>query len=398
MRFLRSWRSILLVFANLGPAIPARAISITIDYSFDSSNFFGAGNPQGAAAGLQARSVLGAAASFYSSLLTDSLSVVQTPAPFHSSSFDGVVAWNWDAIIENPATGAQVSLPNLTIPANQYRIYVGARTLSGSEAGHGGPGGFDFTSDPSGGFSQPEIDQLDQIEAEFENEVEHRDQPTGFADWGGAIAFGSNTAWHFDANTLPTNSETDFYSVALHELGHTLGIGGSDEWNALLNNSNPANPLFTGAAAEAAFGGPVPESLGHDHFKDGTTSNVYGTSIGQIAVMTPTLINGTRRKATKLDMAALTDVGWSVAAPPVLTGDYNSNGIVDAADYTVWRDTLGSTTDLRANGDNTGASAGKIDTADYLAWKSNLGTPRGPGPQPRFQSRPVACYSPVAHA
>ncbi len=27
--------------------------------------------------------------------------------------------------------------------------------------------------------------------------------------------------------------------------------------------------------------------------------------------------------------------------------DYNGNGIVDAADYTVWRDTLGSTTDLR---------------------------------------------------
>ena len=27
-------------------------------------------------------------------------------------------------------------------------------------------------------------------------------------------------------------------------------------------------------------------------------------------------------------------------------GDYNDNGIVDAADYTIWRDTLGSTTDL----------------------------------------------------
>jgi hypothetical protein len=27
----------------------------------------------------------------------------------------------------------------------------------------------------------------------------------------------------------------------------------------------------------------------------------------------------------------------------VLAGDYNHNGIVDAADYTVWRDTLGQT-------------------------------------------------------
>jgi len=60
-------------------------------------------------------------------------------------------------------------------------------------------------------------------------------------------------------------------------------------------------------------------------------------------------------------------------------GDYNFDGVVDAADYTVWRDTLGSTTDLRANGDNTGASAGRIDQADYLAWKSHFGATAGGG-------------------
>jgi hypothetical protein len=56
-----------------------------------------------------------------------------------------------------------------------------------------------------------------------------------------------------------------------------------------------------------------------------------------------------------------------------LAGDYNDDGVVDAADYTVWRDTLGSTTDLRANGDNTGASVGKIDQADYSVWVANFG-------------------------
>ncbi len=60
-------------------------------------------------------------------------------------------------------------------------------------------------------------------------------------------------------------------------------------------------------------------------------------------------------------------------------GDYNSNGIVDAGDYTIWRDTLGSTTDLRANGDNVGASAGKIDAADYSFWKSHFGNTSGSG-------------------
>ena len=64
---------------------------------------------------------------------------------------------------------------------------------------------------------------------------------------------------------------------------------------------------------------------------------------------------------------------------PRLAGDYNDNGIVDAADYTVWRDTLGSTTDLRANGDNAGASAGKIDQADFVVWKTNFGNHAGSG-------------------
>jgi ELWxxDGT repeat protein len=58
---------------------------------------------------------------------------------------------------------------------------------------------------------------------------------------------------------------------------------------------------------------------------------------------------------------------------PPDTGDYNANGTVDAADYVVWRKTLGSTTDLRANGDNTGPSAGVIDQADYAVWRANFG-------------------------
>ena len=68
--------------------------------------------------------------------------------------------------------------------------------------------------------------------------------------------------------------------------------------------------------------------------------------------------------------------------PPLfarLVGDYNLDGVVDAADYTVWRDTLGSTDDLRANGDNTGTSFGVVDEADYLAWRNNFGAVAGVG-------------------
>jgi glycosidase len=61
------------------------------------------------------------------------------------------------------------------------------------------------------------------------------------------------------------------------------------------------------------------------------------------------------------------------AGPPLIPGDFDQSGTVDAADYTIWRDTLGSTTDLRANGSRTGASSGVVDTADYEVWRRNFG-------------------------
>ena len=58
-----------------------------------------------------------------------------------------------------------------------------------------------------------------------------------------------------------------------------------------------------------------------------------------------------------------------------LTGDYNGNGMVDAADYTLWRDTLGSVTDLRADGDRDG----HVDPDDFWFWKTHFGESFGVG-------------------
>jgi hypothetical protein len=81
----------------------------------------------------------------------------------------------------------------------------------------------------------------------------------------------------------------------------------------------------------------------------------------------PTPLYDYNQMMFRLDLATIPDLF------PRLVGDYNLDGTVDAVDYTVWRNTLGSTTDLRANGDNTGASFAVIDDADYLAWKNNYG-------------------------
>jgi len=56
--------------------------------------------------------------------------------------------------------------------------------------------------------------------------------------------------------------------------------------------------------------------------------------------------------------------GTSIDGVP---GDYNNDGIVDAADYTVWRDNLGSPNSL-PNDDTPG-----VDQNDYTRWKTHFG-------------------------
>ncbi len=59
-----------------------------------------------------------------------------------------------------------------------------------------------------------------------------------------------------------------------------------------------------------------------------------------------------------------------LASTPALPGDFNADGTVDAADFTVWRDAVGSTGPgllADANGDLV------VNAIDYLFWKNNFG-------------------------
>lgn len=69
-------------------------------------------------------------------------------------------------------------------------------------------------------------------------------------------------------------------------------------------------------------------------------------------------------------------LGDGMQAPPLpkiffggeLMGDYNVDGVVDGADYIVWRKTLGSEA-LSADGDHNGV----VGPEDYAVWRSNFG-------------------------
>lgn len=60
----------------------------------------------------------------------------------------------------------------------------------------------------------------------------------------------------------------------------------------------------------------------------------------------------------------------TLAVTPALPGDYNADGTVNLADYTVWRDSLGAVgVGLAADGDFSGG----VDASDYQTWKNNFG-------------------------
>jgi hypothetical protein len=187
-----------------------------------------------------------------------------------------------------------MQLNNASVGANSVVVYVGGRSdLGGPELGHGGPGGW------SGYGSSTWL-----------NTVKTRGQGgvlsgSDFARWGGAITFSSTAIWNFNS-TAPTSGQNDFLSVAVHELGHVFGVGTADSWKNKLSGG-----VFTGANVRAAHGGTsVAVDGSGGHFASGVKSTLNGLAAD--VVMQPSITVGKRRQFTRLDYAALADIGWQV--------------------------------------------------------------------------------------
>lgn len=72
---------------------------------------------------------------------------------------------------------------------------------------------------------------------------------------------------------------------------------------------------------------------------------------------------------------------------PVVPGDFNSDGVVNLADYAVWRNNFGADEDgivmLNGNGDG-----GTVGVSDFMLWKSHFGSTAG-GQPVSSDSKPV---------
>ena len=303
-------------------------IAFEFDYTYDTSNFFNTA---------EKRETLELAGEIIGSQLSDSLSAIN---PGGSNS--------WSAVFPRPDNGNSVSVSNPSIAADTLLVYVGARNL-GTTVGNGGFGGFSASGSTA-----------------WQNNVNFRGETgelsdTDFGPWGGQLTFNTTTNYHFGATVEGlSTSETDFLSVATHEIAHLLGFGLAGSFDAHVSGSN-----FTGPNAVAEFDGSgnVPLSGSRTHIDGGITDE------GREAALDPGIARGDRKLLTRLDWAVLADIGWEYDTSvnrdfgDAPNSSYPTNLSSNGARHTLGSGLeLGVTADGESNGQANGSSNG--DDAD----------------------------------
>jgi hypothetical protein len=144
----------------------------------------------------------------------------------------------------------------------------------------------------------------------------------------------------------------------------------SGEWYDMLNQFNGRKMISLSESGTL----PIPSALnayniGWDYFslwKDGYLDDFSASQV-QALLNDPRIIT----------LNELPTLPWSTTAP--LAGDFNHNGVVDAADYVLWRNSQGQTGwGLPADSNLDG----HIDDADLAAWRARFGLTSGGGAVP----------------
>lgn len=255
--------------ADGGLALPRNegAFVIQIDYRLDTTGYFDAGR----------RSLMELAAATWSERLRDDFPEIPSGTPIALKSVEHLD----DPILEF----------EIEHPIDDLLVFVGC------------------TSELAGTRESARTRTAAKIThargADFAAELDARWHGPDFEPWTSAITFACDAPLFVDStpetdDDIP-NDAPDFFSTALHELGHALGVMTSDAYTALVHEGR-----FTGPRARELYGDDVPlEPDGH------LASHVVFED--QRVLMDDTLSARTRVLPTRLDLALLEDLGYEIA-------------------------------------------------------------------------------------
>lgn len=302
--------------ALLASAAAAHALIIQIDYSLDTGNFFG---------NQAARDALEKAADDLEAAILPSLNAVVNDV-FVGTNGSTTATLNWSLSLRNPTTNTTMTINTFSLAADTITIAVGAREL-GTTLGVGGPSGAGINIQASG-FPNQWVGAMAAGESASNAVMPRGGGPvvgnlSGSASLGGtpasysldygilsgSVSFDTTTNWYFGLSPSVPAGQNDFYSVALHEMLHVLGIGASDTWN---DNRNGTNWLGPEVLALVSGNGLV----NADHITDGTMSFRVSDGMAQEVVMDSNITVGTRKSLTQLDLAFLRDLGYATVPEP----------------------------------------------------------------------------------
>lgn len=122
--------------------------------------------------------------------------------------------------------------------------------------------------------------------------------------------------WHFDHTTPPPPDKFDFYSTALHEIFHGLGLGTSQSYYQFFATSE-LEPIWLGPTGQYLNGGSAFNLAASDgrHLADGLMSPRLSDGVLQETLLAHDIERGVRKEVTQIDAAFLQDIGWTLTSP-----------------------------------------------------------------------------------
>jgi hypothetical protein len=109
-------------------------------------------------------------------------------------------------------------------------------------------------------------------------------------------------------------------------------------------------------------------------------SVTFASSVAMLNVQTGIVAMGNGISVAGLSV--MDEVFVQEALSPDVSGDYNYDHVVNAVDYTVWRNTLGQSVAAGSGADGSGPGGtpnGVVESFDYDFWKGRFGAPSGSG-------------------